>query len=286
MRCELALALLPLLASSLAVTQQAASPTPSSAPNSQPAPAVAYYAGPGVTAPELLPPDATIAESIAPIKHCKKIDGTSVLSAIVDSDGFPQEIYFLRAIGSHLDAIALKLAESDRFKPGTRDSAPAAMVVSIEIDLTGCIEKKKKEPAQEDYSPKLSSLPVQRIDLQQPPFKDATLTLTSSVLQRAGNSSSKSSQVVGGITAPVPLITPEARYSDAARKKKLQGICLIRLIVDTQGLPQDVHVIKSLEPGLDQNALDAVNQYLFKPAMLDGHPIPVAIKVEVNFKLY
>ena len=89
----------------------------------------------------MLPPDATIAESIAPIKHCKKIDGTSVLSAIVDSDGRPHEVYFLHPIGSDLDIMAFNLAEIDHFKPGTHDGAPAAMVVSIQINLAGCIVK-------------------------------------------------------------------------------------------------------------------------------------------------
>jgi outer membrane biosynthesis protein TonB len=39
--------------------------------------------------------------------------------------------------------------------------------------------------------------------------------------------------------------------------------------------------------GLNQKALEAVQKYRFKLAMLDGKtPVPVMITVEVNFHLY
>jgi protein TonB len=38
--------------------------------------------------------------------------------------------------------------------------------------------------------------------------------------------------------------------------------------------------------GLDEKAIEAVNQYRFKPAMKDGEPVPVRITVEVNFRLF
>ncbi len=94
-------------------------------------------------------------------------------------------------------------------------------------------------------------------------------------------------RVGGGISAPVPLFTPEPEFSDEARRAKYQGICIIGLIVDTQGNPEDVHVVQALGMGLDQKAMEAVRQYKFKPAMLNGRtPVPVYLNVEVNFRLY
>jgi TonB family protein len=76
-------------------------------------------------------------------------------------------------------------------------------------------------------------------------------------------------------------------YSDKARKEKLQGMCIISLIIDAYGMPQNLHMIKSLEPGMDQNAMDAVRRYRFKLAMMkDGTPVPTMITVEVDFHLY
>ena len=94
-------------------------------------------------------------------------------------------------------------------------------------------------------------------------------------------------RIGGGVSAPVPIYTPEAEFSDEARRAKYQGVCIIGLIVDAQGRPEDVHVVRALGMGLDQKAMEAVRKYKFKPAMLNGKtPVPVYINVEVNFRLY
>lgn len=93
--------------------------------------------------------------------------------------------------------------------------------------------------------------------------------------------------VGGGVSAPVPLNQVEAEFSDEARRAKYQGVCLISLIVDAQGNPQNPRVVRTLGMGLDEKALEAVRKYKFKPAMKDGKtPVPVMITVEVNFRLY
>ncbi len=77
-------------------------------------------------------------------------------------------------------------------------------------------------------------------------------------------------RVGGGISAPVPLNNVEAEFSDEARRAKYQGVCLISVIVDAQGNPQNPRVIRTLGMGLDEKALEAVRKYKFKPAMKRG----------------
>jgi len=102
-----------------------------------------------------------------------------------------------------------------------------------------------------------------------------------------GNTGGGLYRVGGGVSAPVPLNQVEAEFSDEARRAKYQGVCLISLIVDAQGNPQDPRVIRALGMGLDEKALEAVRKYKFKPAMKDGRtPVPVRITIEVNFRLY
>ena len=96
----------------------------------------------------------------------------------------------------------------------------------------------------------------------------------------------KVDRVGGHVTAPIPLNSVEAHYSDKAREAKINGACIITLIVDAQGMPQNPRETKGLGYGLDENAMEAVTEYRFKPAMRDGEPIPVMITVEVNFRLY
>jgi len=91
---------------------------------------------------------------------------------------------------------------------------------------------------------------------------------------------------VGGVTQPVPVFTPEAEFSDEARRQKYQGVCEISVIIDAQGNPQSPRVIQRLGMGLDEKALEAVMRYRFKPAKKDGKPVPVRMTVLVNFRLY
>jgi TonB family protein len=91
---------------------------------------------------------------------------------------------------------------------------------------------------------------------------------------------------VGGVTAPIPTFTPEADFSEEARRAKYQGVCMISVIVDTHGNPVNPLVVRPLGMGLDEKALDAVRKYRFKPARKDGRPVPVMILVAVNFRLY
>jgi TonB family protein len=89
-----------------------------------------------------------------------------------------------------------------------------------------------------------------------------------------------------GVVAPSLLFEREAEFSDEARRQKYQGICMVGLIVDTHGNPQNVHIIRALGMGLDEKAIEAIRQYRFKPGTKDGKPVPVAIAVRVDFRLF
>jgi len=102
-----------------------------------------------------------------------------------------------------------------------------------------------------------------------------------------GNAGGGLYQIGGRISAPVVIHSVEAEFSDEARRAKYQGVCLISLVVDAQGNPQDIHVARALGMGLDEKAIEAIRQYKFKPAMKDGKTaVPVPITIEVDFRLY
>ena len=102
-----------------------------------------------------------------------------------------------------------------------------------------------------------------------------------------GNTGGGLYQIGGRVSAPVVIHSVEAEFSDEARRAKYQGVCLISLIVDAQGNPQNIRVARALGMGLDEKAIAAIRQYKFKPAMKDGKtPVPVMITIEVDFRLY
>ncbi len=93
-------------------------------------------------------------------------------------------------------------------------------------------------------------------------------------------------KVGSGITAPKPLDTPDPEYTEAARQAKIQGTCILWLIVDAEGHPRDIRVVRGLGYGLDAKALETVQQWRFEPARKDGQPVNVQVSVEVGFRLY
>jgi bla regulator protein blaR1 len=90
----------------------------------------------------------------------------------------------------------------------------------------------------------------------------------------------------GDVSAPELIFAPDPQYSEEAKRAKYQGVCVLSFVVDTEGHPQRVQVVRHLGKGLDQKAVEAVEQYRFKPAMLHGEPVAVQVNIKVNFRLF
>ena len=84
--------------------------------------------------------------------------------------------------------------------------------------------------------------------------------------------------------AGVNALTPNTRST--RDKAKIKGTVLLAVAINAGGTVDAVKVVCSLEPSLDQNAVDAVRQWKFTPATKDGEPVPVQIEVSVGFRLY
>ena len=89
----------------------------------------------------------------------------------------------------------------------------------------------------------------------------------------------------GGVAAPRLEAKVEPQYTEAARAAKIQGTVALMVDIDPQGAATNFEVIRSLEPGLDQKAIEAVQQWRFKPGAKDGAPVTVRATIEVNFRL-
>jgi TonB family protein len=92
-------------------------------------------------------------------------------------------------------------------------------------------------------------------------------------------------RVGGGVSQPMLIYKVDPQFSEESKKAEFSGVVLINFIVDTNGLPRNVHVRRGVGMGLDENAVAAVKQYKFSPAMEDGKPVPVELNVEVSFQI-
>ena len=89
-----------------------------------------------------------------------------------------------------------------------------------------------------------------------------------------------------GVSYPKLIYQVDPEFSEEARKAKFQGEVVVHLIVDATGKPTRVSISRPIGMGLDEKAKEAVSQYRFKPAMKDGHPVPVLMDVAVNFQIF
>ena len=89
-----------------------------------------------------------------------------------------------------------------------------------------------------------------------------------------------------GVSAPILIYSVEPELSEEARKNKIEGNVLVGFWVDTDGKPSHIRVLRGIGYGLDENAVEAVRQYKFKPAMENGKPVLVELNAEVNYQIF
>ena len=86
-------------------------------------------------------------------------------------------------------------------------------------------------------------------------------------------------------TPPKVVSKVEPGYTDGARNAKIQGTVVLSLMIDPQGQPHNILVTRSLDKGLDEQAIAAIEKWHFAPGIKDGKPVRAAATIEVNFRL-
>src|SRR5215831_11591333 len=92
--------------------------------------------------------------------------------------------------------------------------------------------------------------------------------------------------VGAGVSAPIPIYSPDPPYSEEARKAKLYGTVVLQIVVDAAGNVRDARVVQPLGLGLDEKAVETIRAWRFKPAMRNGAPVNVRLLVQVVFRLF
>ena len=87
-----------------------------------------------------------------------------------------------------------------------------------------------------------------------------------------------------GMRLPVKVVDVAPVYPAIARSAHMQGVVILEAVLDVQGRVDSVRVLRSI-PLLDQAALDAVQQWRYTPALVNGAAVPVVMTVTVNFAL-
>ena len=87
-----------------------------------------------------------------------------------------------------------------------------------------------------------------------------------------------------GIQPPRKTVDVAPIYPALARMTHVDGVVILEAVIDARGTVEAVRVLRSIQL-LDQAAVDAVRQWRFTPALLNGEAVPVVMTVTVKFTL-
>jgi TonB family protein len=90
--------------------------------------------------------------------------------------------------------------------------------------------------------------------------------------------------VGGEVSPPTALYTPNAPYTEQARRAHLQGTVVLGIVINEHGKVTNIEELsKPLGMGLDESAIQAVGSWVFRAAQFRGEPVPVRVNVKVEF---
>ena len=96
--------------------------------------------------------------------------------------------------------------------------------------------------------------------------------------------STQSLRVSTGVTPPEVIYSTSVELPTGPLSVAIPSDAKVvhSMTVDEQGKPNDIQVVKSVNPELDANVVKAVRQFRFRPAKLDDQIIPIQVDLEVE----
>lgn len=88
----------------------------------------------------------------------------------------------------------------------------------------------------------------------------------------------------GGVSNPILVEAPKPRFPALPAGSKIHDrVIIVGLIVNADGIPSNVQLVRGIGFGLDASAVEAVQKYRFRPSELRGKPVAVQINIEVSY---
>jgi protein TonB len=69
------------------------------------------------------------------------------------------------------------------------------------------------------------------------------------------------------VSPPIAIHKVDPEYTEEARNAKIEGTVIVQIVIDENGMPTEPKVVRSLHKGLDENAIEAVKQWRWKPGL-------------------
>jgi periplasmic protein TonB len=86
-----------------------------------------------------------------------------------------------------------------------------------------------------------------------------------------------------GMVPPMLLTQVKPRYTADALRQRIQGTVTLEVVVSREGIPLAIRVMRSLDPGLDEEAIAAAREWRFMPGRLGSTPVDVLVTIMLDF---
>ena len=187
-----------------------------------------------------------------------RISGIVILEVVIDHTGVVKDVQVLKPLPFGLDQAAIDAVKQWTFRPGTLNGQAVDVIFNLTINFRAA------EPASTVADP------IHSAEVAQPmtsPFPKEGQPL----------------RVGGDVKAPVVIKHVNPIITDLAKRSGIGGVVIVEALIDHTGVVKDARILKALPFGLDQSALNAVKQWTFRPATLNGQAVDVFFNVTINF---
>jgi TonB family protein len=93
-------------------------------------------------------------------------------------------------------------------------------------------------------------------------------------------------KVGGNIRPPRKISSPNPVYPQSMKDAGIEGAVPLEAVIAGDGSVQSVRVLTAeVHPDLAIAAVDAVRKWKFEPTLLNGKPVPIKMKVTIDFRL-
>jgi TonB family protein len=230
--------------------------------------------GAGSTRAEFVPPKLIKkVEPLYPVKaRLDRVEGVVDAEATTDTQGRVQTVKILRSVPK-LDQAVVDAVKQWVYKPALVNGKPVPVSLKISCRFTLRGGRHNVEESSVVVAPPEATGISGKEKGEQ-----------GKVTQAAQEFAKGAVKITGDMKPPQLIKKVDPVYPEIARQSHVEGVVILAVRTDTSGKVKDVMVLRSI-PLLDQAAIDAVRQWVYKPLIVEGKPVEAVFTVTVRFSL-
>jgi TonB family protein len=167
------------------------------------------------------------------------------------------------------------------YESGTSFGAFIAATASLANSSEGALQWLKKGAQGNDWR---SRHALQLMDAEGLDVKDAIKVAAQASFADFATRSLQQNAASASLTPPAAVSAPMPRFPAELLGLSLNGYVNAEFTVNESGLPVGIQILSSSHPQLETAARDAIARWAFKPAMQNGRPVPLKIRVPIQFR--